>query len=169
MFHQNVSQVSIFSFSKIIICLFLTALGLRCWVQTFSSCGQWGQLFCGGQASRWGGSSCCGAQASGMLASIGAALGFSSLSVQAYLPLGMWNLPGPGIEPVFPALAGEFLFFKLKDNCFTVLSWFLSYINMNQPQVYLCPLPLEPPFHLPPHHTPLGSHRALDLSSLYGI
>ena len=25
--------------------LFLTALGLCCWVQTFSSCGQWGQLF----------------------------------------------------------------------------------------------------------------------------
>ena len=45
MFHQNVSQVSIFSFSKIIICLFLTALGLRCWVQTFSSCSQRGLLF----------------------------------------------------------------------------------------------------------------------------
>ena len=26
-----------------------------------------------------------------------------------YLPLGMWNLPGPGIEPVSPALAGRFL------------------------------------------------------------
>ena len=45
MFHQNISQVSIFFFSKIIIYLFLTALGLRCLVQTFSSCGQWGRLF----------------------------------------------------------------------------------------------------------------------------
>ena len=26
----------------------------------------------------------------------------------AYLLLGMWNLPGPGIEPVSPALAGGF-------------------------------------------------------------
>ena len=32
---------------------------------------------------------------------------------------------------------------------------------------YICPLPLEPPSHLPPHPTPLGYHRALDLSSLH--
>ena len=25
------------------------------------------------------------------------------------------------------------LFFKLEDNCFTILCWFLPYINMNQP------------------------------------
>ena len=36
------------------------------------------------------------------------------------------------------------------DNCFTVLCWFLPYINMNQSQVYICPLPFEPPSHLPP-------------------
>ena len=29
------------------------------------------------------------------------------------------------------------------------------------PQVYICPLPLEPPSHLPPCPTPLGCHRAL--------
>ena len=29
-----------------------------------------------------------------------------------------------------------------------ILCWFLPDINMNQPQVYLCPLPLEPLFHL---------------------
>ena len=28
---------------------------------------------------------------------------------QAYSPHGMWDLPGPGVEPVFPALAGGFL------------------------------------------------------------
>ena len=27
-------------------------------------------------------------------------------------------------------------------------------------------LPLEPPTHLPPHTTPLGCHKALDLGSL---
>ena len=43
-----------------------------------------------------------------------------------------------------------FIFFQLKDNCFTILCWFLPYINMNQPQVYIRPLPLEPPSYLPP-------------------
>ena len=35
----------------------------------------------------------------------------------------------------------------MEDNCFTVLCWFLPYISMNQPKVYICPLPLEPSFH----------------------
>ena len=47
-----------------------------------------------------------------------------------------------------------------------MLSWFLLYTSMNQPQVYICPLPLEPPFHFPPRLTPLGCHRVLTLSSL---
>ena len=58
-------------------------------------------------------------------------------------------------------------FFKIflsEDNCFTVLYWFLPYVNMSHPWVYMCPLPLEPPFHLPPHPTPLGCHRALEYS-----
>ena len=36
-----------------------------------------------------------------------------------------------------------------------MLCWFLPYISMNQPQVYTCPLPLEPLSHLPPHPTVL--------------
>ena len=40
-----------------------------------------------------------------------------------------------------------------------MLARFLSYINMNQPQVYICPLPFKPPFHLPPHPTSLGCYR----------
>ena len=32
--------------------------------------------------------------------------GLRSRGARASLPRGMWNLPGPGIEPVFPALAG---------------------------------------------------------------
>ena len=35
--------------------------------------------------------------------------GFRSCGAPAELPQGMWNLPGQGIEPVFPALAGRFL------------------------------------------------------------
>jgi len=36
-------------------------------------------------------------------------MGFSSCGVWAYLFLGMWNLPGAGIEPVSSALPGGFL------------------------------------------------------------
>ena len=35
-------------------------------------------------------------------------VGFSSCGTQAYLPRGMWNLPGPGIQPVSSALTGWF-------------------------------------------------------------
>ena len=44
------------------IYLLLAALGLRCCVQAFSTCGEWGAtLRCGAQASHCGGFSCCGA------------------------------------------------------------------------------------------------------------
>ena len=48
----------------------------------------------GARAPYCSGSSCCGAQALGRV-------GFSSCGV-----CGMWELPGPGIEPMSPALAG---------------------------------------------------------------
>ena len=35
-------------------------------------------------------------------------LGLRSCSAWAQLLLGIWNLPGPGIEPVSPVLAGRF-------------------------------------------------------------
>ena len=35
----------------------------------------------------------------------------------------------------------------MKDNCFTEFCCFLSNLNMNQLQVYIYPLPFEPPFH----------------------
>ena len=47
-----------------------------------------------------------------------------------------------------------------------ILWWFLPYINMNQPQVYICPLPLETSSHSPPYPTPVGCHRASALSYL---
>ena len=38
---------------------------------------------------------------------------------------------------------------------------------MNQPQAYICPLPLEPLSHFSPHPTPLGYHSTPDLNSLH--
>ena len=80
-----------------------------------SSCGDRGLLSrCGSRASHCRGFPCCGAQAPGGSA-------FSSCSSQAleqrlnsygaraWLLLGMWDLPGSGIKPVSPALAGRFL------------------------------------------------------------
>ena len=42
-------------------------------------------------------------------ASATVACGLNSYGTQAQLPLSMWNLPGPGIKPMSPALAGRFL------------------------------------------------------------
>ena len=36
----------------------------------------------------------------------------------------------------------NFIYFQLKNNWFTELCWFLPNINMNQPWVYICPLPI---------------------------
>ena len=87
------------------IYLFLAVLGLRCGVRP----------------SHCRGFSCCRAQALGMRASVVVAHGLSSCGLQALerrlsscgaraqLLHGMWDLPGPGLEPVSPALAGGFL------------------------------------------------------------
>ena len=78
-------------------------------------------LCCGAWASHCGGFSCCRAQALGARASATVARGLSncgsrtlehrlsSCGMRAQLLRGMWDLPGAGIEPVSPALAGGFL------------------------------------------------------------
>ena len=78
-------------------------------------------LRCGVRASHCSGFSCCRARALGMRASVVVAHGLSgcgsralerrlsSCGAQAYLLRGMWDLPGPGLEPVSPALSGGFL------------------------------------------------------------
>ena len=53
-------------------------------------------LHCGAWASPCGGFSCCRALVLGARAAV--------IAAQAYLPRGMWDLPGPGIEPVSPVL-----------------------------------------------------------------
>ena len=73
------------------------------------------------RASPCGGFSCYGARALGARASVAVARGLSSCGsraikrrlsscgAQASLLRGMWDLPGPGLEPVSPALASGFL------------------------------------------------------------
>ena len=84
------------------IYLCLVALGFHCCQWAFSSCDVWGLLCCGAQASPCGDFSCWGAQSLEWE-------GFGSCGTQAELLRGMWNLPRPGMEPVSPVLAKNFL------------------------------------------------------------
>ena len=97
-------------------------MGLRCCTQAFSSCGEQGLLFslrCTGFSLQW--LLLLQAWAVGMRASVVVARGLSSCGswalecrlsscgAWAYLLPGTWDLPGPGLEPMSPALAGGFL------------------------------------------------------------
>ena len=78
-------------------------------------------LRCGVWASHCGGFSCCRAQSLGVRASVVVACGLSSCGsralecrlsscgAQAQLLRRMWDLPGPGLKPMSPALAGGIL------------------------------------------------------------
>ena len=72
----------------------------------FFTCGKW--ELCSG-FPLCGGFSCYRAQTLGTWASVDAACGFRSWGAWAWLLPGMWNIPRPGIEPMSPELAGEFL------------------------------------------------------------
>ena len=50
-----------------------------------------------------------GARALGARTSVAVACGLSSCGTRAQLHRGMWNLPGPGLEPLSPALEGRVL------------------------------------------------------------
>ena len=58
------------------------------------------------------------------------------------------------------------LFIYFNWRIITVQWWLLPCINMNWPQVYMCPLHPEHPSHLHPHTIPSGCHRALALGAL---
>ena len=92
---------SIFSFFPFFF--FWTALGLPCCAWVFSGYCEWGLLSnCGAWASH------CSAF-SGYKAWALRHVGFSSCGAQAQLLHRMWNLPEPGIKPIFTPLAGGFL------------------------------------------------------------
>ena len=67
-----------------------------------------------------------------LLAVQGTLKSLSSTTVKKYQFFSSW-----------PFFVVNLYIFKLKDSCFTELCWFLLNINMNQPQVYICSLPLE--------------------------
>ena len=88
-------------FKKKFIYLFLAVLGLRFCVRAFSSCGERGPLFI---------------TVRGPLTIVASLVAehrlqtrrLSSCGARAQLLRGMWDLPGSGLEPVSPALAGRF-------------------------------------------------------------
>ena len=98
-----------FVFKLIYLFSFLHALGLCCCVPAFSGCAELGLLsavvhrLLTAMASHCSGFS-CGLQALGPGPSVVAACGPSACGTQAWLPHGMWELPRPGIKPMFPAL-----------------------------------------------------------------
>ena len=89
--------MSVSLFLKLFIYLFLALLGLCCSARAFSSCGEWGLLF---------------VVVLGLLIAVVSLLakrGLGSCGTQPLLFRGVWDLPGPGIECVFPLLADRFL------------------------------------------------------------
>ena len=54
----------------------------------------------------------------------------------------------------------------MEANYFTILWWFLPYIDMNQSRMYMCAPILNPSSHLPPHPIPLGCANAPTLSAV---
>ena len=99
------------------IYLFLAVLGLCCFMRAFSSCSERGLLFLVVRGLLIAVASLVaehGLQARGLqqlwlAGSVVVARGLSSCGSRAQLLHDMWDLPGPGLEPVSPALAGGFL------------------------------------------------------------
>ena len=138
---QHVWNIVFFYFYKFIYCiylfLFLAALGLCCCTRAFSSCGEQGLLFV---AMR------------GLLIAVTSlvvehglqARGLSSCGTRALLLRGMWDLPGPGLEPVSPALAGGFLTIhcatrealEYSFTCIFKLRFMIININHGIPEFY---------------------------------
>ena len=117
-FGKNLSQRSMSIYITLFIFylfILLAVLGLRCCTWAFLQLQRAGATLCCGE---W---VSCGAQALGVPASVAVAHGLSSCGsqalerrlsscgAQAQLLHSMWDLPGPGLKPVSPALAGGFL------------------------------------------------------------
>ena len=79
----------------------MAVLGLHFFARAFSSCGKRGPLFIGVH----GPLTIAAPPVAGHRLQTRR---LSSCGSQAQLLRGMWDLPGPGLEPVSPALAGRF-------------------------------------------------------------
>ena len=92
-------------FLKFCLFIFGCSGSLAVCMRAFSSCSAQafccGGFYCGIQALGQAGFSSCGSQALEPR--------LSSHGTWAYLSQGIWNLPGLGIKPMSPALAGGFL------------------------------------------------------------
>ena len=129
--------IYLFIFKFLFIYLFLAALGLRCCARVFSSCSERGLLFVAVHRLLIAVASRCVARALGTWTSGVVARGvrscgsrslehrLSSCGARAQLLRGMWDLPGPGLEPVSSALAGGFFFFFLTFFFFLILCIYL--------------------------------------------
>ena len=74
-------------------------------------------------------------------------------SVSFFLYVYMFSLCALPTKLNFVFFIFSFINFLLEDNCFIILHLFPPYINMNQLQVYICPLPPDPSpisLHIPP-------------------
>ena len=80
----------------------MAVLGLRFCTRTFSSCGKWGPLFIAVHGPLTIAASLVAEHRLQMRR-------LSNCGSRAQLLRGMWDLPRPGLEPVYPALAGGFL------------------------------------------------------------
>ena len=80
----------------------MAVLGLRFCARAFSRCGKWGPLFIAVRGPLT-------IAASLVMEDRLQMLKLSSCGSWAQLLRGTWDLPGPGLEPVSPALAGGFL------------------------------------------------------------
>ena len=90
----------VFLFCFVLIYLFLAVLGLSFCARAFSSCGEWGPLFIAVRGPLT------------VVASLVAehrlqTRRLSSCGSGAQLLHGLWDLPGPGLEPTSPASAGR--------------------------------------------------------------
>ena len=111
-------------------------------------------------------------------------IGFSRQEYWSQLPFSSpkkrssWDLPKSGIEPGSPALQTFSLLTKLlgkpflKYSCFTALYLFPLYTKMNQPYMYVYPLPFGFPSHLS-HHSALSrvpwAIQSVPISYLFSI
>ena len=128
-YHISVSELGIL----FIIYIFLAVLGLHCCAWAFSSCDLQGLLQCMGSTLL-----CLlllGVWALGPQASAAVVCGLSSCAAWVQLTSGMWNLPGPTIEPVSPALAGEFL---SREVLGIFNTWYLIDISQKLQEVTTC-------------------------------
>ena len=81
------------------MCLFLATLGLHCCIRASLVVASGATFQCGVQDFH------SGSFSHGVAETLG--LGLSSPGAQTWLLCNMWDLPRPGIESMFPALAGE--------------------------------------------------------------